>query len=352
MRKRRHKKKKRIILFIIFFLLILLVGGYFYFHFYSEQKEPVKKEQPKKEEIKKVKIIDLDSNTRNIAVMYNNISDVWGYQSGLQDAYVVYEMIVEGGYTRLMAVFNDKDLKRIGTIRSSRPYFLDYALENDAIYIHFGASTQALRDIKSLGVDNINFMNYSAGYWRDKNLNLAYEHTAFSSSSLIDKAITKYSYRKTTNSKPVLNYSVSEIDLSKLEGAIPANKVFIDYSASRSTSYVYDSVNKVYLRSQGTARGTYKHTDATTKKQYTAKNIITYKVSNYSIDSYDRQALNNIGSGEGYYISNGYAVPITWSKSSRKTKTVYRYLDGKQINVNDGNTYIQIQPSKEELIIE
>lgn len=350
-KKRKNKKGKKIVLFLVL-LIILGVAGFFFLH--NDKKEVSKsesKEEEKKKEEPKLKVIDLNSDTRNMAIMYNNISDVWGYQSGLQDAYLVYEIIVEGGYTRLMAVFKDKKIDRIGTIRSSRPYFLDYALENDALYIHFGASKQALSDIKTLGINNINFMNYTAGYWRDRTLHLATEHTAFTSSELINKGIDKYGYRTTTKERPVLNYQEKELDLSGMEGAVAANSVFIDYSHCRSTSYKYDSVNKVYLRSQGTAKSVYEHTDAITKKQYTVKNIITYKVKNKSIDSYGRQALSNIGSGEGYYITNGYAVPITWEKKSRASKTIYRYLDGKEINVNDGNTFIQIQPSDEELVI-
>ena len=61
---------------------------------------------------------------------------------------------------------------------------------------------------------------------------------------------------------------------------------------------------------------------------------------------------NYIGSGDGYFITNGYAVPITWEKESRSSQTVYRYKNGKEIKVNDGNTYIQIQPLGETLTIE
>ena len=137
-----------------------------------------------------------------------------------------------------------------------------------------------------------------------------------------------------------------------MEGAIPANKVFIDYSASRSTTFEYDTVNKVYLRSQGTAKGNYIHEDAVTKKQYTTKNIITYQVPNRTLDAKGRQELTTVGSGDGYYITNGYAVPIKWEKSSHTSQTKYRYLDGKEIDVNDGNTYIEIQPKNRKLTIE
>ncbi len=348
------KKKKYKLIFIIF-IVLLLVGGSIKI-FFNRPNNELKNEESnivkKEKEEKNIKIINTKSNSRNIAIMFNNISTVWGYQTGLQDAYIVYEMIVEGGYTRLMGIFKDADIERIGSIRSSRPYFLDYALENDAIYIHFGASKQALSDINTLGVDNINFMNYYNGYWRDTTLNLATEHTAYTSTERINKAIEKYEYRNTTNEEPVLDYSSKEINLDEKDNSIQANSVYIKYSGVRSTSYKYDSDKKVYLRSQGTSRGEYNHIDAVTNKQYTAKNIIVYQVKSYSIDSYGRQALDNIGSGKGYYITNGYAIPITWEKKKRNEKTIYRYLDGKKIEVNDGNTFIQIQPLNQELIIE
>ena len=71
-----------------------------------------------------------------------------------------------------------------------------------------------------------------------------------------------------------------------------------------------------------------------------------------SIDSYGRQELKNIGSGNGYYITNGYIVPITWEKTSRNSKTVYKYMDGTILEVNDGNTHIEIQPKGRNITIE
>ena len=67
--------------------------------------------------------------------------------------------------------------------------------------------------------------------------------------------------------------------------------------------------------------------DLVTGKQCTVKNIITYSLSNYTLNDGSgkgRQELENIGSGEGYYISEGYAIPITWQKNSRQEKTIYK----------------------------
>ena len=134
MAKKRRVKKKKIIraLFVIMIVLGLAVGGILVITNKDTKKEnpatsnKKQEEKPKVEE-KKLKIVNQDSNSRNIAVMYNNISTVWGYQAGLQDAYLVYEMLVEGGYTRLMAIYKDAKTERIGSVRSSRPYFLDFA---------------------------------------------------------------------------------------------------------------------------------------------------------------------------------------------------------------------------------
>lgn len=313
----------------------------------EEQNKEENIENEEGQEEKKITIIDENSNSRNLAIMINNIKNVWGYQSGLQEAYIVYEMIVEGGFTRLLAVYKDQNLDRIGCVRSSRPYYLDYVLENDAIYVNFGGSTQALDEIKELKINNVDFL-YSSGYWRDTSLNLSKEHTAFTSTEKIMEQIQKKKYRTTTESAPLLKYQADEVDLSTYEDSKKANKVEISFSNVRSTEFEYDSESKVYKRSQNNKE----QTDYVTKKQYTAKNIIVYQVKNYTLPGGEgRQALENIGSGTGYYITNGYAREITWEKKSREAKTVYKYLNGEEIVLNDGNTHIEIQPKERSLKI-
>lgn len=307
--------------------------------------------QPKeKKEEKKLKIVDLSSNTRPYAVMINNHPSARQNHAGLQDAYLIYEMIVEGGMTRYMAVFKDKDTAKIGSVRSSRHYFLDYAMENDAMYVHWGWSPQAQSDISTYGINNINGLTYEGKYFfRDKSLNVAYEHTGFTKMEMLKKAATDLNYRTTTNQDLLLNYSVDEIDLSGKENALVANNVKIAYSSSVVTSYVYDSEAKVYKRFVNGKE----HTDAVTNNQYTAKNIITYQIKNSTItnDPKGRQEFDNVGEGTGYYITDGYAVKIKRKKTSRFAQTVYMYEDGTEITVNDGNTYIQIQPESQNLTI-
>ena len=76
------------------------------------------------------------------------------------------------------------------------------------------------------------------------------------------------------------------------------------------------------------------------------------KVENKTIDNVGRQELTTIGSNSGYYITDGKALPIKWSKSSRQEKTIYTYENGEEVIFNDGNTFIQIVPTTSNVTIE
>ncbi len=308
----------------------------------EEQKETVKP---------KLTIVKEGSTSRPYAVMINNHPTARAHHAGLQDAYMVYEIIVEGGLTRYMALFKDQNTAKIGSVRSARHYFLDYALENDAYYVHWGWSPQAQSDISSLKINNINGLIYEGTYfYRDRTLDISNEHRGFTTMEMLSKAVGKLGYRTETNKQLLLNYTTDEVDLSSKDDSQRADQVVIRYSNSVEDTYSYDSENKYYLRSVNGKP----HVDDVTKQQYHFKNIITYQVENYTLDDVEnkgRQGINNIGSGEGYYITNGYATKIKWTKKTREEQTKYTYLDGTPIDVSDGNTFIQIQPKNQKLSI-
>ena len=345
---KKKKKKRKIITFIILFIIIIIILAYLASTNKIEIKIPFTDINTTKTEKKKLTIYDEDSNKRPIAVMIdNNVG--YSSQVGLQDAFVTYEAIVEGGLTRIMAIFKDKNTTLIGPVRSSRHYFLDYALEYDSIYAHYGWSTFAENDIKSLRVNNINGLYVDSAYWRDRKI--ATPHNVFTNIETLYKSAENLGYQTTTDEWEALPITSDTVDLTKIKnknctdtdcntGLVQANKVTIPYSNSQTRSYAYDSERKVYLRYMNHNA----HIDRDSKEQYHYKNIIIIKVRNKTLDSYGRQDLDTTGTKEAYYITNGYAIPITAKKDSRSGKTIYNYMDGSEVRLNDGNTFIQIEP--------
>lgn len=348
-KKKMSKKDKKIIITCISIFILCISGIVIYYLFFNEENEnSVKKNLVIKKKEKLIKIVDEKSNQRPIAVMIdNNVG--YNTHAGLQDSYINYEIIVEGGYTRIMALFKDKNVDLIGPVRSSRHYFLDYALESDAIYAHYGWSTYAENDIKILGVNNINGLIADSAYWRDKKI--AAPHNVFTNIETLYNYASSKEYSSETNKWKLLNYSVNEINFEgpkknkkgeniEADPRTIANSLSLKYSNNQTTSYQYDTANKYYLRFMDGKQ----HLDKNTQQQLHYKNIIIQQVENYSLDSYGRQDLKTVGEGNGYYITNGYALPIIWNKQERKGKTIYKYSDGSEIKVNDGNTFIQIIP--------
>ena len=345
---KKKKKRKKIITFITLFIIIIIILVYLASTNKIEIKIPFTDINTTKTEKKKLTIYDEDSNKRPIAVMIdNNVG--YSSQVGLQDAFVTYEAIVEGGLTRMMAIFKDTNTSLIGPVRSSRHYFLDYALEYDSLYAHYGWSTFAENDIKYLRVNNINGLYVDSAYWRDRKI--AAPHNVFTNIETLYKSAENLGYQTTTDEWEALPITSDNVDLTKIKnktctdtdcdtGLVQANKVTIPYSNSQTRSYAYDSERKVYLRYMNHNA----HIDRDSKEQYHYKNIIIIKVKNKTLDSYGRQDLDTTGTKEAYYITNGYAIPITAKKDSRSGKTIYNYMDGSEVKLNDGNTFIQIEP--------
>lgn len=272
---------------------------------------------------------------RPVAVMVDNDnSGAWPH-AGLTDAYLIYEVPVEGGATRLMALFNEKDTEKIGPVRSSRHYFLDYVLEHDAIYTHFGYSPRAQADIPALGVNNINGVLGGDGdiFWREG----SGWHTAFTSMEKIDGMAEKKGYRQVREKAPLL-FSPQDVALEEGE---TAETVKIPYAGFYSSSFAYDEEAGTYKKFMNGSPHIVQE-----EGSIAVKNIVIMQMRTYPLgDGSARINVDTVGSGEGYYITMGRAVPITWEKPSRSGKTVWKTADGEEISLNPGQTWVMLLPS-------
>ncbi len=279
-----------------------------------------------------------ESASRPVAVMIDNDNGDARPHAGLLDAYLVYEVPVEGGATRLMALYYPEDTEKIGPVRSSRHYFLDYVLEHDAIYTHFGYSPQALSDIPALGINNLNGVEGSGAdiFWREEKYAGDY-HSAYTSMAKILAKAEKLGYR-TEREKAPLIFAEEVLDL---EDGTAATSVKIPYAGFYSSGFSYDEESGTYKKLINGAAHPLQGGG-----ELRAKNIIIMQMKTYSLgDGSARINVDTVGAGKGQYITMGKAVPITWEKASRSAKTVWKTEDGEELKLNPGTTWVMLLPS-------
>ena len=280
------------------------------------------------------------AKNRIIACMINNI-DVAMPQSGIGNADIVYECVVEGGITRLMGIFQDyKKLTKLGPVRSARHYYVDIANEYDAIYTHFGQTKYATSEIKAIGIDTLSGLSALGGtvFYRDS-ARVA-PHNAYTSGKGIKAGIKKSKYEKEnilTDSR--FDFNLEQQSLED-ENAKKANKVTLRMNDYSKPWFEYNKKKGTYYRWQ---YGN-KHIDDQTGKQLSYENIII-QFANYSdIDHNGYQDIDLVSSGKGYYVTEGKYIPIKWSKKSKNKMTNFYTMDGQDLKVNPGKTWISVFP--------
>lgn len=284
--------------------------------------------------------LPIEKGVRPYAVMIDNEGVRVLPQGGLDRAQIIYEIIVEGGETRLMPLFWGTDPEMIGPVRSARHYFLDYALEHDALYVHYGQSPQALSDIKTLKVTAINGMYIgSKAFWditKDRN---NWQDT-YTSMEKLKAYADSVKYRTSTEREPVFEYNEEKIEPAAEESVM---EIELKYSHAYNSGFKYDEESGMYLR----YRKGKPQMERVSGEQLKAENIIIQITKAYMIDgdAKGRMEVKTVGQGKGYYISHGKKVNIKWSKASRSKPTIYTLEDGTPLKLNPGQTWIQIMPS-------
>ena len=271
--------------------------------------------------------IDKDlADQRYMAVMVNNIIDAMP-QSGVERADVVYEMLEEGGITRLMAIYQADytDVDKIGPIRSARHYYDRKALEYDAIFVHWGQSIYAQHEfdtLKPLDQVDLNGKDGAFGFRADDRVA---PHNAYSSGEKIFGAIKSddFNTKKSETYKKMFSFNRTE---KELELGSDAKKITTAYSEGRKPWFEYDSENKVYKRFQyGEPQ-----IDKETGNQLTYKNVIVQFAKHIPIkgDTVGCIDIEYSGKGDGFYATDGKIIPIKWSKKGKKKFIDYSITDG------------------------
>lgn len=294
-------------------------------------------------------------------------------QSGIGEASIVYEALAEGGITRFLGIFEGLDensacAERIGSVRSARHYFVSFAREWDALFIHFGGAYYAYDKLEELGYDDMDCMS-GAGvscYYRDKEISAP--HNAFCTVARVNKCLANGKYRLEHKSDFKQNHFVFNDEAlypltndpvfdDKGDAAVypatkvNASKITLYYRKSFQPYMTYNPETHMYNRYQfGDI-----HIDYNTQEPLEFTNIIIQIVKEWDKDHNGYQDMDIVdATGKGYYISMGQCVPITWKKVESTNFMSYYDEKGNVLSINPGKTFISIYPDfrEDKLVIE
>ncbi|MCF6276879.1 MAG: DUF3048 domain-containing protein [Candidatus Magasanikbacteria bacterium] len=266
-----------------------------------------------------------------VGIMIDNHPDARP-QSGMSKASVVYEVPVEGGYTRYFALFLvSAEVEKIGPVRSARPYFLDWSEEyGDMLYMHVGGSPEALDLIKSREVFDLNEFFGSWYFWRSP-ARLA-PHNTYTSSDLWNNFledrevsnVVEYEGWKFGEVSECDGNCISEINIPFLYPSFVVDWKYVDGQFMRYQSNIKqrDLEGEVIL----------------------ADTVIVQKVKNKVIDGVGRRKIYTIGEGEAFVFQKGNMIKGTWEKESLSGKTRFFDESGKEIKLNAGKIWVEVVP--------
>ena len=273
--------------------------------------------------------------TKPIAITVNNIRVAQAVQCGIHKADVVFETEVEGGITRLLALFADPtNVEKIGSVRSLRVVFVDLAAGMNALVVHHGIDpTYCVPYLASSNVVSHQIGSKVDGY-REKN-GLASEHTLFTNGKLLDGVLSAKGKDKGGNKTAWLNFRDTDEKVAASEQA--ASKLSVTFSGSVTTQFIYDAEAKRYAR----ARKGVEYKDAASGERELFTNVFVLKTT---ITPYPNNVHKKVylESGSGYYATAGTIVPIKWQKGASNNNFKFTLEDGTPLTVNQGNSYVCI----------
>lgn len=270
---------------------------------------------------------------RPLAVMIGNIPGV-AEVSGVDKACLVFEMLTEGGITRLMAIFLHQDAAVVGSVRSARHYFLDKVLEFNAAYCHCGYSPQAKQDISKLKVISLNEFYLPQVYWRVRTKKEP--HNVYTST---DRLFAELERRGLLKAPSPVKFNFYDNNSSPV-GAT-ATKITLNFSPSYVVDYVWDEAAAGYAR---IVNGKPQQ-DEESKQPLVAKNVLLQLVEGTRVlDAEGRLDMKLVGQGNGRIFQQKVTYELNWSKRSRSEPTSWTDKNGQGVRLVPGQTWIEILP--------
>ena len=256
-------------------------------------------------------------------------------QAALNEADVVVEEPVEGGYTRFIAVFQCADSSRVGPVRSGRTTDPDYLRQlGPAVFGYAGGRKDVTQEVPAVGLVDVNYIIAADAYERDEAR--AAPHDLYTTTDALWRAARS----KDGAPDPLFAYA------AEWEGAAKRiRSAHLPFSGVSDVYWQWNGGKGAWLRSHGDVPHVLEGND-----RVSAANVVIQVVTVTDSDFLDSAGnpspeVELTGSGKAYVLRDGTVIRGRWERESLKDVTTFVSKDGTEIELAPGRTWVELLPS-------
>jgi hypothetical protein len=256
-------------------------------------------------------------------------------QAALNDADIVVEEPVEGGYTRFIAIYQCGDAGRVGPVRSGRTTDPDYLRQlGPAVFGYAGGVKVVREEVPAVGLVDVNFFVAAEGYERDPSR--AAPHDLYTTTD----ALWRASRSKAGAPSALFAYSAGWEGRSRKVSA-----AHLPYSGVSDVWWRWDREQASWLRSHGDEPHLLED-----GSQVSAASVVIQVVAVTDGDIIDPAGnpspeVELTGSGRAYVLRDGRVIVGRWQRPTLDDVTRFVAKDGTEIPLAPGRTWVQLLPS-------
>lgn len=269
------------------------------------------------------------SSDRPISVCIGNFDGK--RQEGLSFADIIAEAPVDGGTTRMWAMYGAPSAaQKITPVRSAREYMMPIVRSFGSIAAYAGTTDTAGASNTLFTGDTLDYVHHNL----TSTFVQAEEGLSVSGSALI-QAASGMGYA--TESQVKLPYTLTAPDKPLQSVGNSISSVSFSFFEGKTVSFSYQKDTKLYTRSQNGAA----HVDDATKEQLAFSNVILlfHNVNYYHSADGTSFALDTAAGGNGFYYTAGGVTSLKWQTDANGEISFYD-PSGNSLSVNRGKTYI------------
>jgi hypothetical protein len=268
-----------------------------------------------------------------VTVKINNTSAAKQY--GIDQADVIYEEVVEGGITRLAAIFNSQAPDRVGPVRSVRKTDQSIVWPIGGIFAYSGGAAYAIQSINTAPVKQLDESRAGSMMYRAVGTMfedpVGYTEAPFNLWARVDQMYTAGG--TPIPPPPLFRYRTPGAKV----GGTPAAAFVVGFAAGYAVTWTWDAKSGTWLRSKFGLPDT-----TATGVRLAPKNVIVMFVQYLGGAGVEQSEAQLDGTGNALVFTDGKEIEGTWSRPDHSKPAQFRNLKGGEIRLTPGQTWVEL----------